>query len=50
MDIPDPMAGLRQPTVAGKLVPVFAHAELRNRENVVWSGTDRPHATRNVAS
>ena len=23
---------------------------LRNRENVVWSGTSRPHATRNVAS
>ena len=31
-DIPDPMAGLRPPKVAGKLVPVFADAELARLE------------------
>ena len=31
-DIPDPMAGLRPPKVAGKLVPVFADAELTRLE------------------
>ena len=31
-DIPDPMTGLRPPKVAGKLVPVFADAELSRLE------------------
>ena len=31
-DIPDPMAGLRPPKVAGKLVPVFTDAELARQE------------------
>jgi site-specific recombinase XerC len=30
--IPDPMAGLRPPKVVGKLVPVFANAELARLE------------------
>ena len=30
--------------------PSCANRCLRNRENVVWSGISRPHATRNVAS
>jgi integrase len=31
-DVPDPMAGLRPPKVTGKLVPVFADAELARLE------------------